>query len=221
MNKLKKQFVLTFVVLGVMVLSGCGQKNKIENNVKSEENSGHKNEAIKSGEQEEPTEAKTNLKVYENSEFGLKFQYPEELSLEVDPATTNDFLSVGLSDGNNYVFQVSTQRKDAGDNDFYKIPSNMNVKEWVIGKQGHKPEDFGAEGHSNKIMTNAKIAGQEALHLESRTMQGGSYDDFYFARNGQLYFLQITNDPNFSESLSLEDNEKWYTKVLNGFEFIN
>ncbi len=159
---------------------------------------------------------KVMAKTYRNDVYGLEFSCSPEWG-NVDTEKGRLYIR-----GNgNWIFQLDTQMENPVENDFYRIPKNASVDDWIIKKQGKAYKDEGDGYFSNKVGSEFDIAGLKTLHLVSRQQQGGSYDEFYFVKDGRLFALTIVNDPLMMEDLKLDDDSQWYTRILRSFKTTN
>lgn len=159
-------------------------------------------------------------KTLRSDAYGLEFTYSPEWG-SAGGVEENSVEQFFISKNDNWIFQLNTQAENPGENDFYNIPSGTAVDEWIIKKQGKVYEDEGDGYFSNKIGSEFDIAGLDTLHLVSRQLQGGSYDEFSFAKDGRLFVLTIVSDPLTREELKLDDDSQWYTQLLKSFRVVD
>lgn len=166
-----------------------------------------------------PPEKMATIKTFRNDAFGLEFSYsPEWGNIQMAEENPGQFF---IDKDANWVFQLNTQSESPEAIDFYDIPKGTAVDDWIIKKQGKVYKDEGDGYFSNKIGSEIDIAGLKTLHLMSRQQQGGSYDEFYFVKDGRLFVLTIANDPSMMENLNLNDDSQWYTQLLKSFRPAN
>jgi hypothetical protein len=175
--------------------------------------------AVPVAKQQAVPEETVTTKTFRNDTYGLEFTYSPEWG-NVDGSKENSVEQFFISRNDNWVFQLSTQMENPGENDFYNIPTGTAVDEWIIRKQGKVYADEGDGYFSNKVGSGFDIAGLKTLHLVSRQQQGGSYDEFSFVKDGQLYVLTIVSDPSMREDLKLDDDSQWYTQLLKSFKVV-
>jgi hypothetical protein len=167
-----------------------------------------------------PLEKAVTTKAFRNNAYGLEFSYSPEWG-DIDMANENSVEQLFINKGDNWVFQLNTQTENPGKIDFYNISEGTAVDNWVIKKQGKAHKDEGDGYFSNKIGQEFDVAGLKTLHLVNRQLQGGSYDEFYFVKDGRLFVLTIANDPSMREDLNLNDESQWYTQLLKSFRITN
>ena len=135
---------------------------------------------------------------YTNPEFGFTVRYPGDCSIMGgDLSTSVQFVGPLLGNEHWPWFFV-----DHFDSEFYHPPSGTNLREWVTE---HVP--------SYDDISETEIANLPAVHLVSNASpQAYGSDDYYFAREGQLYHIQI---------LHAGGQQDWelYSQFLNGFTF--
>lgn len=163
-------------------------------------------------------EKTTTTKTFRNDAYGLEFTYsPEWGDINMVEENPEQFF-IEDKDGN-WIFQLDTQTKNPGENDFYNIPKGTDVNDWV--QRIYSYEDTGDGYFYNRVGSGFDIAGLKTLHLVSRPQKGGSHDEFYFVKDGRLFVLRIVNDPSMREELELDDESQWYTQLLKSFRASN
>jgi putative hemolysin len=142
-------------------------------------------------------------KTYENAELGYRFEYPSDAEIVPNDDPLKSISIIGPLVDDEYWPQITISHP--GDREDFHPPEDADLQQWLI--------DHSLIGVKQQL-PDAHIAGTTAIHLRhDRSPQSYAFDQYYFAKAGQLYAIVIGH---------MGDKEDWalYNRFLESFQFV-